>query len=141
MSRVGRWVSLVGVGCGCNQNTPFTASACACVNVCVGDGEKATTLVLVGHTLGRYGIGCRRCVTRRGCRRARNSDPPQPKNPCPLACSPVSANGFGIGYIIKDQGIQFCVCSKHRQTVRWVGASSTCVRACGRAYALTHTHV
>ena len=33
--------------------------------------------------------------------------------------SPVSASGYGIGYIIKDNGIQFCVCSKHRQTARF----------------------
>jgi len=33
---------------------------------------------------------------------------------------PVSSNGFGIGYIIKDDGIQYCVSSKHRQTGRYI---------------------
>ncbi|KAK5660968.1 hypothetical protein OQA88_12343 [Cercophora sp. LCS_1] len=33
---------------------------------------------------------------------------------------PVSGDGFGIGYIIKDEGISICVSSKHRQTKRFV---------------------
>ena len=33
---------------------------------------------------------------------------------------PVSGNGLGIGYIIKDDGIQYCVSSKHRQTDRYI---------------------
>ncbi len=33
---------------------------------------------------------------------------------------PVSGDGFGIGYIIKDDGISICVSSKHRQTRRFV---------------------
>lgn len=33
---------------------------------------------------------------------------------------PVSANGFGIGYIIKDDSVSFCASSKHRQTRRFV---------------------
>ncbi|CAN3364415.1 putative mitochondrial carnitine O-acetyltransferase [Diutina catenulata] len=33
---------------------------------------------------------------------------------------PVSANGFGIGYIIKDDSISICVSSKHRQTQRFL---------------------
>ncbi|TYZ57119.1 hypothetical protein PybrP1_007896 [[Pythium] brassicae (nom. inval.)] len=33
---------------------------------------------------------------------------------------PVSPDGFGIGYIIKDEGIQFCASSKHRQTSRYL---------------------
>ena len=33
---------------------------------------------------------------------------------------PVSAEGFGIGYIIKDDSISICVSSKHRQTKRFV---------------------
>ena len=33
---------------------------------------------------------------------------------------PVSPAGYGIGYIIKDNGIQFCISSKHRQTARFV---------------------
>lgn len=33
---------------------------------------------------------------------------------------PVSGDGFGIGYIIKDEGIAICASSKHRQTRRFV---------------------
>ncbi len=33
---------------------------------------------------------------------------------------PVSGDGFGIGYIIKDDGISICVSSKHRQTKRFL---------------------
>ncbi|KAL1871580.1 hypothetical protein VTK73DRAFT_2009 [Phialemonium thermophilum] len=33
---------------------------------------------------------------------------------------PVSGDGFGIGYIIKDDRISICVSSKHRQTKRFV---------------------
>ncbi|RIA92750.1 acyltransferase ChoActase/COT/CPT [Glomus cerebriforme] len=33
---------------------------------------------------------------------------------------PVVAEGFGIGYIIKDEGIAFCASSKHRQTRRFL---------------------
>lgn len=33
---------------------------------------------------------------------------------------PVSANGFGIGYIIKDDSISICCSSKHRQTSRFL---------------------
>lgn len=33
---------------------------------------------------------------------------------------PVSGDGFGIGYIIKDDGIAICASSKHRQTRRFV---------------------
>ena len=33
---------------------------------------------------------------------------------------PVSGDGFGIGYIIKDDGISICVSSKHRQTRRFL---------------------
>jgi carnitine O-acetyltransferase len=33
---------------------------------------------------------------------------------------PVVPDGFGIGYIIKDHGFSFSVCSKHRQTKRYV---------------------
>ncbi|KAM3527828.1 hypothetical protein NHJ13051_002729 [Beauveria bassiana] len=35
---------------------------------------------------------------------------------------PTSAEGFGIGYIIKDESISICVSSKHRQTKRFVDA-------------------
>lgn len=33
---------------------------------------------------------------------------------------PVSSNGFGIGYIIKDASISICALSKHRQTQRFL---------------------
>jgi len=33
---------------------------------------------------------------------------------------PVTPQGFGIGYIIKDDAINFCVTSKHRQTLRFI---------------------
>ncbi|KAI6088981.1 choline/Carnitine O-acyltransferase [Hypoxylon rubiginosum] len=33
---------------------------------------------------------------------------------------PTSGGGFGIGYIIKDEGINICVSSKHRQTKRFI---------------------
>ncbi len=35
---------------------------------------------------------------------------------------PTSGDGFGIGYIIKDEGISICASSKHRQTKRFVDA-------------------
>lgn len=35
---------------------------------------------------------------------------------------PTSGDGFGIGYIIKDDSISICVSSKHRQTKRFVDA-------------------
>lgn len=35
---------------------------------------------------------------------------------------PVVQDGFGIGYIIKDHGVQFSVSSKHRQTSRYVNS-------------------
>lgn len=41
-------------------------------------------------------------------------------NPClrHFGFGPTSADGFGIGYIIKDDSISFCTSSKHRQTAR-----------------------
>ncbi|CAK9034433.1 Putative mitochondrial carnitine O-acetyltransferase [Durusdinium trenchii] len=33
---------------------------------------------------------------------------------------PVTPQGFGVGYIIKDEAIHFCVTSKHRQTDRFI---------------------
>ncbi|CAG8475618.1 4898_t:CDS:2 [Cetraspora pellucida] len=33
---------------------------------------------------------------------------------------PVVSDGFGVGYIIKDDGIAFCASSKHRQTRRFL---------------------
>ena len=38
---------------------------------------------------------------------------------------PTTADGFGIGYIIKDEGISICASSKHRQTKRFVDALET----------------
>jgi carnitine O-acetyltransferase len=35
---------------------------------------------------------------------------------------PTSGDGFGIGYIIKEEGISICASSKHRQTKRFVDA-------------------
>ena len=35
---------------------------------------------------------------------------------------PTSAEGFGIGYIIKDDSISICASSKHRQTKRFIDA-------------------
>ncbi|KAI9813914.1 MAG: hypothetical protein M1832_006061 [Thelocarpon impressellum] len=35
---------------------------------------------------------------------------------------PTSADGFGIGYIIKDDSVSICASSKHRQTKRFVEA-------------------
>ncbi|GES59151.1 carnitine acetyl transferase [Aspergillus terreus] len=41
-------------------------------------------------------------------------------NPClrHFGFGPTSADGFGIGYIIKDESISICASSKHRQTAR-----------------------
>ena len=38
---------------------------------------------------------------------------------------PTTGEGFGIGYIIKDEGISICASSKHRQTKRFVNAIET----------------
>jgi carnitine O-acetyltransferase len=38
---------------------------------------------------------------------------------------PTSGDGFGIGYIIKDDGVSICASSKHRQTKRFVDAIDT----------------
>jgi len=35
---------------------------------------------------------------------------------------PTTGDGFGIGYIIKDEGMSICASSKHRQTKRFVDA-------------------
>lgn len=45
-------------------------------------------------------------------------------NPClrHFGFGPTSADGFGIGYIIKDNSISFCASSKHRQTARLMQA-------------------
>ncbi|KFA79840.1 hypothetical protein S40288_08844 [Stachybotrys chartarum IBT 40288] len=43
-------------------------------------------------------------------------------NPClrHFGFGPTSADGFGIGYIIKEESISICVSSKHRQTRRFL---------------------
>lgn len=43
-------------------------------------------------------------------------------NPClrQFGFGPTSGDGFGIGYIIKEEGINVCVSSKHRQTKRFL---------------------
>jgi carnitine O-acetyltransferase len=38
---------------------------------------------------------------------------------------PVSADGFGIGYIIKEDSISICASSKHRQTKRYIESIET----------------
>lgn len=38
---------------------------------------------------------------------------------------PVAPDGFGIGYIIKDDAISVCASSKHLQTGRWLAALET----------------
>ncbi|KAK6583670.1 hypothetical protein PZA11_003400 [Diplocarpon coronariae] len=45
-------------------------------------------------------------------------------NPClrHFGFGPTSGDGFGIGYIIKDERISICASSKHRQTKRFVDA-------------------
>jgi Choline/Carnitine o-acyltransferase len=45
---------------------------------------------------------------------------------------PVVPNGFGIGYIIKDHGIQYSVSSKHRQTARFVLTLQNTLRQMGK---------
>ncbi|GME84206.1 unnamed protein product [Ambrosiozyma monospora] len=47
---------------------------------------------------------------------------------------PVSENGFGVGYIIKDNSITFCVSSKHRQTQRFVDTLQTSLNEMERVY-------
>lgn len=45
-------------------------------------------------------------------------------NPClrQFGFGPTSADGFGIGYIIKDGSVSICASSKHRQTKRYIDA-------------------
>ena len=38
---------------------------------------------------------------------------------------PTSGDGFGLGYIIKDDSISICASSKHRQTKRYIDAMET----------------
>jgi carnitine O-acetyltransferase len=41
---------------------------------------------------------------------------------------PVVSDGFGVGYIIKDQGLTYSVSSKHRQTQRYVRSLATTLK-------------
>lgn len=47
---------------------------------------------------------------------------------------PVSANGFGVGYIIKDNWISICASSKHRQTKRFLETLNTSFIMMERCY-------
>lgn len=47
---------------------------------------------------------------------------------------PVSANGFGIGYIIKDDSISICASSKHRQTSRFLNTLESYLNEVYRIY-------
>jgi carnitine O-acetyltransferase len=51
--------------------------------------------------------------------------------------SPVVPDGYGIGYIIKDHSIHYCLTSKRRQTSRFVMALEYVLRDLGN---LLHTH-
>lgn len=50
---------------------------------------------------------------------------------------PTSGEGFGIGYIIKDEGISICASSKHRQTQRFVDALESYLLEIRRVLRLT----
>ncbi|KAF0709620.1 Aste57867_5845 [Aphanomyces stellatus] len=73
--------------------------------VCPGEPEPAFFTDDAWHKLGRSIISTSNCG-----------------NPSLrlFGFGPVVPEGFGIGYIIKDEGIQFCVASKHRQTQRYL---------------------
>ncbi|ODA81037.1 hypothetical protein RJ55_03999 [Drechmeria coniospora] len=51
---------------------------------------------------------------------------------------PTSGDGFGIGYIIKDESISICVSSKHRQTKRFVAALESYLMEIRRLLRLTN---
>jgi carnitine O-acetyltransferase len=53
---------------------------------------------------------------------------------------PASADGFGIGYIIKDDGISICASSKHRQTKRFVDALESYLLEMRRILKATQRH-
>jgi len=50
---------------------------------------------------------------------------------------PTTGDGFGIGYIIKDEGISICASSKHRQTKRFVDALESYLLEIRRVLRLT----
>ncbi len=47
---------------------------------------------------------------------------------------PVSSNGFGVGYIIKDNWMTICASSKHRQTKRFMKTLNTSFNEMERVY-------
>lgn len=51
---------------------------------------------------------------------------------------PTSGEGFGIGYIIKDDSISICASSKHRQTKRFVDAIEGYLNEIRRVLRATH---
>jgi carnitine O-acetyltransferase len=51
---------------------------------------------------------------------------------------PTSADGFGIGYIIKDDSINICVSSKHRQTKRFIDTIESYLLEIRRVLRLTN---
>lgn len=53
---------------------------------------------------------------------------------------PVSGDGFGIGYIIKDDGIAICASSKHRQTRRFVDTLESYLLEIRRVLRITSRH-
>lgn len=53
---------------------------------------------------------------------------------------PTAAEGFGIGYIIKDDGISICASSKHRQTKRFVDAIESYLLEIRRILRTTRVH-
>ncbi|KAF3766315.1 hypothetical protein M406DRAFT_290756 [Cryphonectria parasitica EP155] len=53
---------------------------------------------------------------------------------------PVSGDGFGIGYIIKDDGIAICASSKHRQTKRFVDTLESYLLEIRRILRITSRH-
>lgn len=52
---------------------------------------------------------------------------------------PVSASGFGIGYIIKDDSISICASSKHRQTTRFLVTLESYLNEVYRIYKEVHS--
>ncbi|KAK4241404.1 hypothetical protein C8A03DRAFT_12341 [Achaetomium macrosporum] len=53
---------------------------------------------------------------------------------------PVSGDGFGIGYIIKDEGISICVSSRHRQTRRFIDTLESYLLEIRRILRITRTN-
>lgn len=53
---------------------------------------------------------------------------------------PVSGDGFGVGYIIKDEGIAICASSKHRQTRRFVDTLESYLLEIRRILRITSRH-